>query len=151
MFGRVGEVAFGECRGNVVKIVGMGGILAEEKELIDDAVLHFARGLVGEGHCQYFAELQFARVDFGQQLRRKDEFEIETREQVRLSRTSRGTVDVERMLFILGDHDMMSKRSEYSEYSEYSEHSEYSDYLEYDLAKIRKKYDCNIILAQLND
>ena len=87
-------------------------------------------------------------MDFGQKLRRKDEFEIETREQVRLSRTSRGTVDVERMLFILGDHDMMSKRSEYSEYSEYSD---CSDYLEYDLAKIRKKYDCNIILAQLND
>jgi hypothetical protein len=77
-------------------------------------------------------------MDFGQKLWRKDEFEIESREQVRLSRTCRGTVDVERMLYILGDHDMMSK---WSEFSEYSEHSEYSDSLEYDLAKIRKKYD----------
>ena len=90
-------------------------------------------------------------MDFGQKLRRKDELEIESREQVRLSRTCRGTVDVEWMLFILGDHDKMSTWSEYSEYSEYSEDSEYSDYSEYDLAKIRKKYDWNIILAQLND
>ena len=145
----VGEVSFGEGWCDVIEIVGVHGVLAEQKELVDDAVLHFARCLVGKGHSQYFAELQFARMDFGQKLRRKDELEIESREQVRLSRTCRGTVDVEWMLFILSDGHI--RWSEYSEYSEYSEDSEYSDYSEYDLAKIRKKYDWNIILAQLND